>query len=54
MSRVFKLKARVHDRWWPYRYGTVVKVLKTRVHVRWVDGEIWSYDKPHLQFLEKI
>lgn len=48
-----KRSTRVYDRWWPNRRGVVVKVLKTRVHVQWWDGEVWSYDKPHMQFLEK-
>jgi hypothetical protein len=48
-----KRKTRVFDRWWPYRYGVVIKVLKTRLHVQWSDGEIWKYDQAHTQFLEK-
>jgi hypothetical protein len=49
---MLKRKQRVYDRWWRYRHGVVVKILKTRIHVRWSDGEIWSYDKAHQQFLE--
>jgi len=49
-----KLRARVFDRWWPYRYGVVIKVLKTRLRVQWSDGEVWSYDRPHMQFLERM
>jgi hypothetical protein len=44
---------RVYDRWWPNRRGVVTKVLKTRVHIQWWDGEVWSYDLAHMQFLEK-
>jgi hypothetical protein len=43
----------VYDRWWPYRLGRVTKRTKTRVTVEWLDGETWTYDKAHLQFLEK-
>lgn len=49
---MFRCKQKVYDRWWPYRPGKVIKVLKTRIHVRWFDGEVWSYDKAHQQFLE--
>lgn len=49
-----KQRTRVFDRWWPYRYGVVIKRLKTRLHVRWSDGEVWNYDRPHMQFLEKL
>jgi len=46
------LSGAVVDRWWPYRVGTVVRRLKTRLHVRWSNGEIWSYDAAHARFLE--
>jgi hypothetical protein len=39
------------DRWWPDRVGTVVRRLKTRLHVQWPDGEIWRYDAAHARFL---
>lgn len=44
--------AKVFDRWWPDRLGIVEKRLKTRLHVRWSDGELWRYDVAHAQFLE--
>jgi len=44
---------RVYDRWWPWRMGKIVRVLKTRIRVEWSDtGEYWSYDRAHQQFLE--
>jgi hypothetical protein len=46
------LTGAVIDRWWPHRVGVVVRRLKTRLHVRWLDGEIWSYDTAHTQFLK--
>lgn len=46
------LTGAVVDRWWGHRVGSVVKRLKTRLHVRWSDGEIWCYDRAHTQFLE--
>lgn len=46
------LSGAVIDRWWPHRVGTVIKRLKTRLHVRWSDGEIWRYDAAHTQFLQ--
>lgn len=48
-----RLRQPVRDRWWPWRYGKVVKVLKTVVHVRWSDGELWCYDRAHQKFLVK-
>jgi hypothetical protein len=45
------LVGRVVDRWWPDRVGTVVRRLKTRLHVQWSDGEIWRYDAAHARFL---
>jgi len=50
---VLKKDDKVHDRWWPIRLGVVVRVLKTRIHVQWTDGEIWNYDEPHTIFLVK-
>ena len=47
------LSGAVIDRWWPHRVGTVVRRLKTRLHVRWSDGEVWIYDSAHTQFLER-
>lgn len=40
-----------YDRWWPWRFGRVIKQTKTRIHVRWFDGEVWKYDRQHQQFL---
>lgn len=45
----------VTDTWWP-EYGTarVIKVLKTRIHVKFSDkSEHTVYDRPHEQFLEQ-
>jgi hypothetical protein len=47
----FKVGARVHDSWWPWRAGKVIRVTKSRTRVRWADGEEWSYDSDHLVFL---
>jgi len=47
----FKKDDVVHDRWWPWRVGFVARVLKTRLHVTWSDGETWTYDRAHMQFL---
>ncbi len=41
----------VYDRWWPWRVGVVVKRTKTTTHVCWEDGEVWTYDREHRQFL---
>lgn len=48
------LTSAVVDRWWPHRVGSVIKRLKTRLHVRWSDGEIWCYDRAHTQFLRPL
>ena len=45
------LTGAVVDRWWPHRVGTIVRRLKTRLHVQWSDGEIWRYDIAHAKFL---
>jgi hypothetical protein len=47
-----ELSGAVVDRWWPHRVGEVVRRLKTRLHVRWLDGEVWRYDAAHARFLE--
>ena len=44
----------VFDTWWPWRHGTVLRIGETRLRVRWDDGQEWSYDKAHLQFLRPI
>lgn len=49
-----KAKTRVYDRGRPYRYGVIVKRLKTVLDVQWTDGQIDRYDTPHMQFLEVI
>ena len=41
----------VYDVSKPWRGGRVVRVLKTRVHVEWSDGELWRYDRAHTRFL---
>jgi hypothetical protein len=41
----------VVDRWWPHRVGTIIRRLKTRLHVQWSDGEVWRYDAAHARFL---
>lgn len=48
-----KRGAIVHDRWWPWRLGRVLRVGKTCTRVRWSDGTEWSYDKAHRQFLKE-
>jgi hypothetical protein len=47
------LSGAVVDRWWPRRMGRVIRRLKTRLHVRWSDGEVWIYDAAHTQFLKQ-
>jgi len=51
---LLKEKTKVYDRWWPWRAGTVVKRMKTRARILWSDGTTWTYDTPHMQFLEKL
>ena len=46
-----KRRERVYDRWWPHRLGTVTRRTKTTATVRWDDGESWTYDRAHQQFL---
>lgn len=46
-----RLGSLVHDTWWPARFGKVVKVYNTTVHVLWDCGRVWVYDKPHMKFL---
>lgn len=44
---------RVWDRWFPaWGSGTVRKVLRTRARIAFADGEVRTYDVPHLRFLE--
>ena len=45
-------KKQVYDRWWPWRAGVVTRRTQSSVWVRWVDGEIWRYDRAHQLFLE--
>jgi hypothetical protein len=47
-----KVNDLVHDRYWPWRLGIVIRKLKTVVHVRWSGGDVWAYDMPHSKFLE--
>jgi hypothetical protein len=44
----------VVDRWWPHRVGTIIRRLKTRLHVQWSDGEVWRYDAAHARFLAPV
>ena len=46
----FRVGQSVHDSWWPWRLGKVERVGRS-VRVRWSDGEAWTYDADHLQFL---
>ena len=48
----FRPGLRVYDRWWPEPTMEVVQVLKTRVKLL-RDGEVRTYDKHHVQFLER-
>lgn len=41
----------VFDAWWPWRFGRIIRKRKTALWVRWVDGEVWRYDRAHMQFL---
>lgn len=51
----WKVRMRVYDRWWSWRTGTITRIYKTRIHVKWHDtGEYWIYDHAHEQFLERI
>jgi len=53
-----KVGDKVYDRWWPWRVGKIIKILKTRVKIEFpnIFGEksIVTYDKAHLKFLEVI
>lgn len=48
-----KVGDRVFDRWWPWKAGRCIKVMKTRVKIRLDDGEIATYDFPHCRFLKR-
>lgn len=51
LTEKFRVGTRVTDRWWQWwGLGTVTKCLKTRIHVRFMDGDR-VYDKAHTQFL---
>jgi hypothetical protein len=43
----------VVDRWWPWRYGTVIKARPVLL-IKWDDGEVWRYDRAHQVFLSKV
>jgi hypothetical protein len=46
---------KVKDRWFKeWGIGTILKVLKTQVHISWSDGKRRDFDKQHTQFLEKV
>lgn len=50
----FKKDMKVIDTWWPERVGEVIKVTKTSVHIVWLDGDKWIYDREHAEtFLSK-
>jgi hypothetical protein len=51
---IFRLKQKVYDRWWPWRIGKVIRVMKCFVYVQWLDGEQVRYDRAHQQFLSKL
>ncbi len=53
-QKAIRLSDVVYDRWWVWKLGKVVQVLKTRLKVMWSDGRIDTYDKPHQQFLERL
>lgn len=45
---------RVHDIWYPWAYGVVVKKLKTRVRVKF-GPELITYDTAHAtRFLKEV
>jgi hypothetical protein len=48
----FKLKEIVHDSWWPWMLGIIVKINKSSVYVKQSDGQIVRYDKAHQRFLK--
>lgn len=50
----FKKGAVVFDAWWPWRRGTILRIGETRLRVRWDDGQEWSYDTSHMQFLRPL
>lgn len=43
----------VFDRWWPWRLGHLSRRTKSTATVEWDDGTAWTYDRAHLQFLER-
>ena len=45
---------KVVDRWWPWRVGVIIKRGKSSCAVQWMDGEIWRYDRSHIQFLRAV
>lgn len=47
-----KIGTRVFDRWYWWRIGAIVKVMKTRVDIYWSSGATQRYDRDHVQFLE--
>lgn len=51
-AMTWKVGEKVYDRWWPWDIGVITKVLKTEIHVLFIDGET-VYDKAHYQFLER-
>ncbi len=56
-NKLVKLRKgqKVIDRWFKeWGIGVCVKVLKTRWHIDFTDGETRVFDKQHLQFLKVI
>jgi len=52
---MLKLNDKVIDRWFKeWGVGKCVKALKTVWHIKFADGETRIFDKPNLQFLDKI
>lgn len=49
-----RVGTRVYNRTDRFRRGRIVEVMKTRIKVQWLDGDIETYDRAHVQFLEKI
>ena len=47
-----KIGLTVSDRWFEdWGFGVIKEILKTRVKIKFQNGELVTYDYPHLQFL---
>lgn len=53
---VWKRGMVVYDVSWPWELGSIHKVLKTVLYVRWHDSRLdnTKYDKAHQQFLRRL